>query len=272
VRARDPLSYYSLLAARRSGEAYWPPRLDPSPVDDPAGRERVDRWMAGLDLLREAGLAVEAQAEVDRIVTVAGEAPGVLYPLAESLIERGYALQALRIGQGLQRSGAPLTARHLRILYPFPHAAMISAEAAERGVDPFLAAGLIRQESTFRAGVTSPAGARGLMQVMPATGRPLARAAGIEPYDPAILFHPEINVHLGMRFLAEQMRAYDGSLPLVFSAYNAGPQRVEAWKRFPELMDEELFTERIPFRETRDYVKILTRNHAIYRGLYGDGG
>ncbi len=68
------------------------------------------------------------------------------------------------------------------------------------------------------------------------------------------------------------MRRYDGSLPSVFSAYNAGPLRIDEWKRFPEFPDEELFTERIPYRETRDYVKILTRNIALYRGLYGSGG
>jgi soluble lytic murein transglycosylase len=57
----------------------------------------------------------------------------------------------------------------------------------------------------------------------------------------------------------------------MFSAYNAGPHRVEWWSEFAEYEDRELFTERIPFRETREYVKILTRNHAMYRGLYGDG-
>jgi soluble lytic murein transglycosylase len=69
-------------------------------------------------------------------------------------------------------------------------------------------------------------------------------------------------------YLAEQMARYDGSLPSVFSAYNAGPHRIDAWMAYPEFGDEELFTERIPFRETRDYVKILTRNIALYRGLY----
>jgi len=65
------------------------------------------------------------------------------------------------------------------------------------------------------------------------------------------------------------MSRYDGSLPSVFSAYNAGPHRIDTWKSLPEYSDEELFTERIPFRETRDYVKILTRNIELYRGLYG---
>ena len=110
------------------------------------------------------------------------------------------------------------------------------------------------------------------MQVMPETGRGLAAGAGIRQWDADLLFNPEINVALGTRFLADQMRAYDGSLPSVFAAYNAGPGRIRTWSRFPEYRDEELFTERIPFAETRDYVKILTRNTAVYRGLYDFGG
>ena len=65
------------------------------------------------------------------------------------------------------------------------------------------------------------------------------------------------------------MDAYDGSLPSVFSAYNAGSHRVDWWKKFPEYADEQLFTERIPFAETRGYVRILTRNRALYSALYG---
>ncbi len=123
----------------------------------------------------------------------------------------------------------------------------------------------------FEARITSPAGARGLMQVMPATGARLADAAGMDEWDAEMLYHPEINVHLGTRYVAHHLEEYDGSLPSVFSAYNAGAHRVEWWSEFAEYEDEEIFTERIPYRETRDYVKILTRNRALYEGLYGGG-
>ena len=105
---------------------------------------------------------------------------------------------------------------------------------------------------------------------MPATGAEMAEQIGLEEWDAELLYHPEINVHLGTRYVARQMDAYEGSLPSVFSAYNAGPHRVEWWSGFDEYGRDELFTERIPYRETRDYVKILTRNRAIYDGLYGD--
>jgi hypothetical protein len=109
----------------------------------------------------------------------------------------------------------------------------------------------------------------------------LARASGElaelmadrpEPWDAELLYHPEINVHLGTRYVAQHSERYDGALPHIFSAYNAGAHRVERWRRFPEHQDLELFTERIPFYETREYVKILTRNRAIYRGLYSEEG
>ncbi len=81
---------------------------------------------------------------------------------------------------------------------------------------------------------------------------------------------PEINVHLGALFLAELMERYDGDIPLVLSAYNAGPTRANRWRRFPEVADARRFTERIPFFETRAYVKNVVRNRALYAWLYGD--
>ncbi|MEW5931284.1 MAG: transglycosylase SLT domain-containing protein [Gemmatimonadota bacterium] len=270
VRARDPLSYYALRSAERLDEPYWPIPLAPAPEDEPEVRARVEGWMHTLDLLRAAGLYGEAEAEADRLVERAGDEAAVLYPLAERLIERGYTVHGTRMGTRMQREAGRWNPRLLRIVYPFPYRAMITAEARERGLDPFLVAALIRQESTFKARISSGVGAMGLMQVMPETGRRLAEASDIRRWDPEILYNPEINVHLGVRYLADQMRRYRGSLPSVFSAYNAGPTRVERWKSFPEYRDEELFTERIPYEETRDYVKILTRNIAIYRGLYGE--
>jgi soluble lytic murein transglycosylase len=269
VRQRERDSYYALRASERLGEAFWPLPMGSSPGDSPAAARAVGGWMAGVDLLRDAGFAEEASAEVDRIVAGAGSDRATLYALAEALAERGYAQRAIRIG--LRLGTAQPNRRLLRIMYPFPYRTLITEEARDRGVDPFVAAALIRQESMFEARITSHVGARGLMQIMPATGRRLADAVGLEPWDAEVLYHPEINVHLGIRYLAQHMDEYDGSLPAVFSAYNAGSHRVEWWSEFPEYGRDELFTERIPFRETRDYVKILTRNHALYRGLYADG-
>ncbi len=271
VRERDPLSYYSVLATDRLGEPFWPLPLAPDPVTPPEVQGEIDAWVSVVDLLEAGGLHREAEAEAQRLTELAGEDVLRLYPLAEALNERGHAIRGVRLGQALERLGEPRSGRLLRILHPFPYRDLITAEAREKGLDPFLVAGLTRQESLFTTRISSPAGARGLMQIMPQTGAALARGAGIDGWDEELLFQPEINVHLGTTYLAEQMRTYDGSLPAVFSAYNAGPLRIRAWSAFPEYGNEEIFTERIPYRETRDYVKILTRNISVYRGLYGGG-
>jgi soluble lytic murein transglycosylase len=269
VRQSQRDSYYALLSSQRLNVPFWPLPMSPLPAADAAADRRVAGWMRGIDVLRTAGFHDAASGEVDRVVGAAGRDRATLYALAEALVERGYSQRALRIGLSLQGSTPP-DQRLLRILYAFPYRTLITEEARDRGFDPFIASALIRQESMFEARITSPAGARGLMQIMPATGRSLAEAAGVTPWDAELLYHPEINVHLGTRYVAQHLGNYDGSLPSVFSAYNAGYHRVDWWRNFEEARDIELFTERIPFRETRDYVKILTRNYAVYKGLYGE--
>lgn len=268
VRQRERDSYYALLASRRLGEPFWPLPMQPSPASDPAAERRVEQWTEELDLLRAAGFDDAASARADELLSDVGGDRATRYALAEALAARGYSQGAILLGIGLQGSGPP-NRRLLQILYPFPYRTLITGEARDRGLDPSVVAALIRQESMFEARITSPAGARGLMQIMPATGQQLAEAVGLERWEPELLYHPEINVHLGTRYVAQFMEEYDESLPSVFSAYNAGPHRVEWWSEFPEYGDDELFTERIPYRETRGYVKILTRNRALYQGLYG---
>ncbi|MBR9990006.1 MAG: tetratricopeptide repeat protein [Gemmatimonadetes bacterium] len=268
VRDSERDSYYALRASERLGIPFWPLPMGATVGDSPAAAQSVRGWMLGIDLLRDAGFPDEASAEADRVVADAGSDRATLYALAEALAERGYAQRAIRLGLRLQGSGTP-DRRLLRILYPFPYRTLITEEARARGLDPYTVAALIRQESMFEARITSPAGARGLMQIMPATGRSLAQAADIEDWHGELLYHPEINVHLGTRYVAQHMANYEGSLPSVFSAYNAGSHRVEWWSVFPEYDNDELFTERIPFAETRGYVRILTRNRDLYRGLYG---
>lgn len=266
-RERD--SYYAMRASERLREQFWPLPMAAAPADEPAAARRVADWMRGVDLLRGAGFAEEASAEADRLVSAAGSDRPTLYALAEALAERGYSQRAIRLAMRLQGGGRP-DRRLMRVLFPFPYRTLITEEARARGIEPATAAALIRQESMFEVRATSPAGARGLMQIMPPTGRHLAAAVALEPWDAELLYHPEINVHLGTRYLAQHMATYAGSLPAVFSAYNAGTHRIDAWRAFREFGDEELFTERIPFAETRGYVRILTRNQAVYRGLYGD--
>ncbi|MGH7574911.1 MAG: transglycosylase SLT domain-containing protein, partial [Longimicrobiales bacterium] len=92
----------------------------------------------------------------------------------------------------------------------------------------------------------------------------------IERFSPVMLKQAEVNIHLGMIHLADQLRVYGGRLPVVLAAYNAGSGRIDRWRAFPEFSDDELFAERIPFTETRDYVKIVQNNARIYAALYAD--
>jgi soluble lytic murein transglycosylase len=131
-------------------------------------------------------------------------------------------------------------------------------------------AGLIRQESAFWVKARSRADARGLMQVLPSTGRGLARASGPAGFRPDDhLYVAEINIHLGMAFFADMRRRFGEDLPIILSAYNAGPSRTLRWGQYPEAQDLPRFVERIPFTETKGYVKNVLANRAIYTWLYG---
>jgi soluble lytic murein transglycosylase len=271
IRGRDPYSYYGGRAAELLGEPFWHGPLAASPADDPAQRAAVLRALAPVDVLRELALEDAAGYELDRVRRRFAGNERALYALAEALNARGSTTLGIGIGWDLFRGADGWNERLLRIIYPFPYRDIVLAEAARRDVDPFLAAGLIRQESMFSARAVSPAGAVGLMQVMPETGEILARELDVKTFSPELLKKPEFNVTLGMRYLAEQLDAYDDRLPVVLSAYNAGPTRVTRWRRlFPEFPDDELFSERIPFEETREYVKIVQQNGRMYRALYAE--
>ena len=268
LRDRDMLSYYGVLAFDLLEEPFRP--------DVPAGPVSVPRnWirseMRTLDLLVEAGLDAGVDIHIGRLIARAdGSVPESL-DLADALIERGFAIEGIRLGQDLLRGGALQTKRLLRVVYPFPYRELVTREARERNIDPILLAALIRQESAFTPAIYSPAGAIGLMQVMPATGRDLARRQGLRGFTAASLETAEINLHLGTRFWLDMEQRYsDGELPLVLSAYNAGPTRARRWRQLPEFEDLLRFTERIPFDETRGYVKNITRNIGLYRFLYGE--
>ena len=128
-------------------------------------------------------------------------------------------------------------------------------------------AALIRQESSFNPRATSPAGARGLMQVMPSVGAIVARSLGIREWDPVLLYEPEVSIELGVRHLLAFTGRYE-HLAYALAAYNAGQSRVARWSARAGAADPEVFTERIPFAETRDYVRIVLRNRELYRALY----
>lgn len=269
VTRGDPLSYYAFLGAELLGEDYGP-ELDPDPPFDESGTFWMYEPLREAGLLKRAGMKSAAAEVAARLVERAEGSPGALLRLAEGLIAEGMYIEGIRVGGRAQSAGYPRSPRLVHAAYPLPYRDIILDEAAKHELDPFLMAALMRQESAFDAEIVSSAGAVGLMQVMPATGRELAQREGPRPFSAASLRVADVNLHLGTRYLAQMLARYDGQLPLVLSAYNAGPSRANRWRRLPEASDLQRFTERIPFFETRNYVKSVERNLRVYRWLYGD--
>lgn len=261
-----PLSYYGLRAAEVLGATFE----TELPAGPPPNNDALARINAGLNrwgLLREVGWNEAASYELSRVRASAQSDTNALYSFAEELNVRGAPHIAISAGRELL-SKVGWNRRLLKIMYPLPYLSIIQRESRAHGLDPYFVAALIRQESTFNRNAKSGAGAVGLMQVMPATGKALARKTNIGRVTPETLTDPAINIKLGTMFLADQIRAYGNRRDAVLAAYNAGPTRAHRWRDFPEFRTGDLFVERIPFDETRHYVKVVTLNAAIYRSLY----
>ena len=266
IKTRDPVSYYAVIGAELLGELYT---MNVSDADDPAIPPWLNRGLSDIDLFTEAGLEQAAVAEIDRLREVARTSKNDMLGLAEGLIARGRTIDGINLGWALRDEGHEWDSRLIRVAFPLPYLDLIRREAMEWGVDPIILAAIIRQESAFKADIVSRAGAIGLMQVMPPTGAQLARVHGPSDFQEAHLASPEVSLHLGAAYFVEMSARYDGVLPLILSAYNAGPTRATRWKQYPEISDLLRFTERIPFVETRGYVKNVRRNLGIYGVLYG---
>lgn len=267
IRRSGSLSYYGVRAAELLREPIVTGTVGAAMLPR-TNRQELTRGTARIDLLHELELDDAADFEARTLQARLANDDAALYDLAEALDARGLTAAGVRIGWDLRRRAGAWNPRLLRIVYPFPYRDAIVAEARGRGLDPYLVAGLIRQESGFNPEARSGPGAIGLMQIMPGTGRTLARGANIAAFEPALLERPDVNVRLGTAFVAELLRQADGNVAEMLAAYNAGPARLARWRRYPEAKDPELFAERIPYEETSDYVRIVQANARIYAALY----
>ena len=163
-----------------------------------------------------------------------------------------------------------LTKNFWKNFYPLAYAKAIHDNAKIFNVDPYFVKGLIRQESLFNSQVQSRAGAIGLMQIMPETGRLLyANSKKSEPFNTTILFNPETNIQLGIQYIDQLNKRFKKNRTHILISYNAGPHNLKKWlKRFSHLQDPDVFIESIPYPETRKYVKKVLRNYGIYQSLY----
>jgi soluble lytic murein transglycosylase len=266
-----PSTFYGQLAslalgegtaglARRITDAH-DPGWDSTQALDFAGRElaRAAAWLVAW------GESHRAQAFLLRLVDVTRD------PADRSMaahLAAGFGLPETEIAVA-RRAGV---AGQVLLDAGWPLAADIPADA---GLEPALALGIIRQESSFDTGTVSPAGARGLMQLMPETARDVAKLIGMRTPLPSLTGDPAANIRLGSVYLHGLLDQYDGCAPLAIAAYNAGPNRVQQWltdngdPRTPGVAMLD-WIEEIPFGETRNYVQRVIENEVVYRAKRGE--
>jgi len=259
----QPMSYYGLASSRQLAGGSWSPSGPGAAIPHDAS---VDNAIARALILERLGMDVEARLEYDALDDAAMKIPARAPATAVAFAQHGQVPRAIRIAQRLVDAGRRDAVTY-RLLFPILDQDELARDAKARGLDPALVAGVIRQESAFNARAVSVAGARGLMQLLPSVGQEVSRSTAFAVWYPALLLDPDANLQLGTSHLASYFKQY-GALPRVLAAYNAGGSRVTRWSAKAGADDPELFAERIPFAETRDYVRLVQRNAQVYRTLY----
>ncbi len=247
-----------------------PPPPSLRPFDEPIPVAAADRW-ARAQALRAIAFDSSAEQELKNAY-FATSSPRFLLEAAQAAFDQGhygagmaYARIIVPNFDSRKISDVPVAA--WKALYPLPYEAALRREAAKNDFDPMFAAGLIRQESTFQADAVSHANAIGLMQVLPKTGKLLAKQLKVR-YTKDKLFEPDYNIELGMVYIASLVRQ-TGALEYAAAAYNAGEDRIAAWKAERNYEEIPELVESIPFTETREYVQVVLRNTEVYRMIYG---
>lgn len=224
--------------------------------------------------LANAGLYRYVAPEVQ---AVSGDAAWDAYAEARLYAANGEAARALHAMLGAVPSYISLPVQAAprdcwEILFPRAYWPMLQKDAQTNGLDPYLVAGLVRQESGFNPRAVSGANAYGLMQLLPAVGRAQARKLRLrQRATTASLLDPGINLQLGAAYLHQLLDGFNGQTEYALAAYNAGDDRVKTWLADGPYADVAEFVESVPFTQTRDYVQSVLRNAAMYRKLYANG-
>jgi soluble lytic murein transglycosylase len=271
-----PGTYYGVLAGRRTTTqltASRPATPGMSLPADPLEPLKADGRYARIEALRAVGLGEMADEELDELTRRSRGDPRRLYAISAIWVQEARHHMALRILRrhfyGVARSGAESAPRAFwEMLYPMAWRTEVAAAAQRASVDPLLVAAVVREESAYDPRARSRVGARGLMQLMPDTARPLARARGLDFGDGELLDDPASNVEMGAAYFGGLLRDF-GDPRLATAAYNAGPGRVREWWSARRGSDIEAWVEHIPYNETRGFVKRVMLSWEEYRRLYG---
>ncbi|HWH78799.1 MAG TPA: transglycosylase SLT domain-containing protein, partial [Candidatus Binatus sp.] len=263
-------SYYQALSLRSLERLGAPSEFSkPAPPvavsePDPPLRPEITFHLARARELAALALYPLAVSEFDEV----NRRANAKEPIRALLMREYFRSQAY--GRSLNLANQLPYSQSERDLYRYPLAYWDSVQqkAQERGLDPYLILALIRQESLFNTRARSPAAALGLMQLIPPTAARVAKQIGLPAPTQEKLFDPELNVTLGTQYLKDLLDRYSNNWFKAVAAYNAGEAAVDRWEREIVTDDIEEFVERIPYVETRGYVKLVLRNHRIYKRLY----
>jgi soluble lytic murein transglycosylase len=269
-----PRSYYGILAAQRSGrQAPMSPSSPPPALPaDPLEPLQADAGYARVEALRGVGLGSFADEEMVEMTRRALGDSKLLYALSAAYVQASRYHLALRILRrhfhSLARTGVDTPRAFWELVYPIGWRSELTEAASRAAIDPLLVAAVVREESSFYPQARSRVGARGLMQLMPETARPLAQARRLALNNAELLDDPATNLELGSVYLAGLLREF-GDARLAVAAYNAGPARVREWWGTRRSDDLEVWVEQIPFDETRAFVRRVMLSWDEYRRLYG---
>ncbi|HEX5475508.1 MAG TPA: transglycosylase SLT domain-containing protein [Vicinamibacterales bacterium] len=276
-------SYYGRLAQKQLAGRRAVDAESPSPdVAMPAAAHAVQAPASDLPMtaplirhLLAAGLDDDALNEIRYAQRMWGDSTPLQATVAwiaydEGDLRRGITLMRRAYPQHLAAGGEDLPPEILQVIFPLTYWTAIRRTAQAHHLDPYIMAALINQESTFEADAHSAANAWGLMQIVPSTGRRLARRLGIRRYRNALLTNPDVNIRMGMLYFSQLVDQF-GGIYYALASYNAGESRVVRWKAERPGLEEDEFIDDIPFPETQNYVKRILGTAEDYRRLYGDG-
>jgi soluble lytic murein transglycosylase len=253
--------YYGFLAADHLGTQ---PRLNARPSSIDATVLTALRNRAGVIRIEEL-LAIDDQINANREWRFLQPrlSPAELGTAAYLAADLGWIQQSIMVANTTELRD------DLDLRFPTPHLDLFAAESSAAAVPIGFLYGIARQESAFAAAAESPAGAVGMMQLLPSTAALTARRMGVAIPVRRQLKQADLNVKLGSRYLATLMDRYDGNRALSAAAYNAGPRRVDRWLGAVPAQPVDVWIESVPFRETRSYVKNVLAFSYIYSERLG---